>query len=39
MQPSSALEMHGADNPRVFGSVGQGDDTETSDLDQKRAQL
>lgn len=44
MKPSTALEMHGADirrivlnngasNPRVFGSVVHGDDTETSDLD------
>lgn len=44
MKPSIALQLHGADirrivlkndaaNPRVFGSVVHGDDTETSDLD------
>lgn len=44
MKPSDALRLHrseirrvveqnGALNPRVFGSVIHGDDTETSDLD------
>lgn len=44
MKPSSALAAHRADirrivashrasNPRVFGSVARGDDTEGSDLD------
>ncbi len=44
MKPSEALEMHrkeirlaaqryGLANPRVFGSVARGDDTEESDLD------
>ncbi len=44
MKPSLALRQHGADirrivfangasNPRVFGSVVHGDDTESSDLD------
>jgi predicted nucleotidyltransferase len=44
MRPSQALELHReeirrivesrrARNPRVFGSVLHGDDTETSDLD------
>jgi predicted nucleotidyltransferase len=44
MRPSEALQLHSADirrivlkndasNPRVFGSVVHGDDTEASDLD------
>lgn len=44
MKPSEALAMHreriraivahcGAVNPRVFGSVARGEDTEASDLD------
>jgi len=44
MKPSEALELHrdairrvvlanGASNPRVFGSVLHGDDTEVSDID------
>lgn len=44
MKPSTALQIHAADirrivlkndaaNPRVFGSVVHGDDTEASDLD------
>lgn len=44
MKPSEALQLHRADirriveinnaaNPRVFGSVVHGDDTEDSDLD------
>jgi len=28
-----ALARHGLTNPRVFGSVARGDDTESSDLD------
>ncbi len=27
------LSVHGASNPRVFGSVARGEDTEESDLD------
>ncbi len=44
MRPSEALERHreevreivrrfGADNPRLFGSVARGEDTEGSDVD------
>lgn len=44
MRPSEALERrraevraivasHGARNPRLFGSVARGEDTETSDVD------
>lgn len=32
-QVRAALARHGARNPRVFGSVARGEDTETSDLD------
>lgn len=32
-QVRAALARHGARNPRVFGSVARGEDTEASDLD------